>query len=63
MELINIEEEPDDQYGNTIMPNENNQNLFALNAKHDDYAEEIEKIKQMIEWLNINLIIMIYAIN
>ena len=36
------------------MPNERGQNLFDLNAKHEDYAEEIEKIKQMIEWLNIS---------
>ena len=43
-DLVNIEEEPYDEYGNTIKENE----LLELNNKHKQYADEIEKIKQMI---------------
>jgi hypothetical protein len=42
--LNGIEEEPYDEFGNTIIGNE----LLALNQKHEQYADEIEKIKQML---------------
>ena len=40
-DLNGIEEEEYDQYGNTLLGNE----LLTLNQKHDNYSNEIEKIK------------------
>jgi len=44
-DLGHIEEEPYDEYGNTLVGNE----LLELNKRHENYADELEKIKAMLE--------------
>ncbi len=52
-DLGGIEEEPYDEFGNTIKGTDadtfkGGDNLEALNRKHEEYASEIEAIKALI---------------
>ena len=46
-DLNGIEEEPFDEYGNTLKETD----LAQLNQNHAAYASEIEEIKQMLSWV------------